>query len=193
MGILNTFWKVIEMKEHISNCFPYHFQFPRNVQALSILIKNILPSVIYIYTYEGCHLIPRSSQLEVFGDFWQIFQCWDTVFILLTLKKKFLLYLASKYMVQIVCPNSNSSPRPLLRLLSSCIAYSPPQHQLKMPPFMSFMESLQNWGVMKAGFAEEEAPTISKVRDHKGLPAVASIRSWYPFPLFRIHLAPHLP
>ena len=46
-----------------------------------------------------------------------------------------------------------------------------------MPPFMSFMEQLQNRGVTEAGFAEEEAPTISKVRDHKDPPAVASIRS----------------
>lgn len=74
MGILNTFWKVIEMKEHISNCFPYYFQFPRNVQALRVLVKNILPSVIHIYMYEGCHPTPRSSQVEVLQDYWQIFQ-----------------------------------------------------------------------------------------------------------------------
>ena len=52
--------------------------------------------------YEGCHLTPGSSKLEVFGDYWQIFQklrrnFHSTDFFFF----KLLSYLAPKYMVRI--------------------------------------------------------------------------------------------
>lgn len=163
------------MKEHISNCFPHYLQFPRNVQALRVLVKNILPSIIYT-CMKAATSQPGSSKLEVFGDYWQIFQklrrnFHSTDFFFLTPFLSGPQIHGSNFFPARVDPNSSSFPRPLPRVLSSLIAHSPPQHQLQMPPSLSFMEQLRNWGVLEAGSAGEEAATISKKRDHKDLPA----------------------